>query len=104
MWEDTARTMGSVWGANISDMTLQVRDPNQPQRKELLPVIRYPNFTDKTGDIPIEQVQIKVGNEKGKSLEVITLQEYLTNLSKYLSNFYSSLNNHSLITEKDTHE
>jgi len=103
MWEDTARTMGSVWGANISDMTLQVRNPNQPHRKELLPVIRYPNFTDKTGDIPIEQVQIKVGNEKGESLEVITLQEYLTNLSEYLSNFHSSFDNHSLITEKDTH-
>ena len=27
MWEDTARTPGSVWGLNISDMTLQVRHP-----------------------------------------------------------------------------
>jgi hypothetical protein len=46
MWEDTARTPGSVWGDNISDMTLQVRHPDLPDRKELLPVIRYPNFTE----------------------------------------------------------
>ncbi|BAU13077.1 hypothetical protein LEP3755_36140 [Leptolyngbya sp. NIES-3755] len=50
MWEDTARTPGSVWGANISDMTLQVHHPDRPDQKELLPVIRYPNFTDTTGD------------------------------------------------------
>lgn len=52
MWEDTARTPGSVWGANISDMTLQVRHPDRPNQRNLLPVIRHPNFTDKTGDVP----------------------------------------------------
>ena len=85
MWEDTARTAGSAWGANISDMTLQVRYPDSAQRKELLPVIRYPNFTDKTGDIPLEFVKLKVGNEKDKDLKVITLREYLMDLNKYIS-------------------
>lgn len=74
MWEDTARTPGSVWGDNISDMTLQIRHPDFPDRKKLLPVIRYPNFTDKTGDVPLELVKLKVGNEKGKELQVITLK------------------------------
>ncbi|MCG5060026.1 MAG: hypothetical protein KA714_19115 [Limnoraphis sp. WC205] len=86
MWEDTARTPGSVWGANITDMTLQVRHLMQPQRQELLPVIRYPNFTDRTGDVPLDLVKIKVGNEKGEQLRVITLREYLTNLQQYISN------------------
>ncbi|MEA5498385.1 hypothetical protein VB834_15400 [Limnoraphis robusta Tam1] len=86
MWEDTARTPGSVWGANITHMTLQVRHLMQPQRKELLPVIRYPNFTDRTGDVPLDLVKIKVGNEKGEQLRVITLREYLTNLQQYISN------------------
>ncbi|MFZ1026993.1 MAG: hypothetical protein WAN66_12310 [Limnoraphis robusta] len=86
MWEDTARTPGSAWGANITHMTLQVRHLMQPQRKELLPVIRYPNFTDRTGDVPLNLVKIKVGNEKGEQLRVITLREYLTNLQQYISN------------------
>lgn len=104
MWEDTARTAGSAWGANISDMTLQVRHLDSSQRKELLPVVRYPNFTDKTGDIPLDSVKLKVGNEKGKELKVITLREYLTDLSKYVS-YPKKFNreNQSLITEQDTH-
>jgi hypothetical protein len=104
MWEDTARTPGSVWGANISDMTLQVRYPDRTNKKELLPVIRYPNFTDKTGDVPLELIRIKVGNEKGEDLQVVTLQEYLTNLPQYISyptKFHAE--NQPLLTEKDTH-
>jgi hypothetical protein len=104
MWEDTARTAGSAWGANISDMTLQVRYPDSTQRKELLPVIRYPNFTDKTGDVPLDLIKIKVGNEKGKDLKVITLREYLTDLKKYIS-YPAKFNqqNGSLVTEQDSH-
>jgi hypothetical protein len=104
MWEDTARTPGSVWGANITDMTLQVRYLVQPQRKELLPVIRYPNFTDRTGDVPLDLVKIKVGNEKGEQLRVITLREYLTNLQQYISNIDTfNPDNQPLLTPKDTH-
>src|SRR5687768_2253365 len=65
MWEDTARTAGSVWGPNITDMTLQVRHLDSSGRKDLLPVIRYPNFTDKTGDVPLDLIKMKIGNEKG---------------------------------------
>jgi hypothetical protein len=102
MWEDTARTAGSAWGANISDMTLQVRSENS--RRELLPVIRYPNFTDKTGDVPLDLIKIKVGNEKGETLKVIGLREYLTNLNHYIS-YPQKFNreNKSLITEQDSH-
>lgn len=102
MWEDTARTAGSSWGANISDMTLQVRSANS--RKELLPVIRYPNFTDKTGDVPLEFIKIKVGNEKGETLKVIDLREYLTNLNQYIS-YPKKFNreNQPLITAQDSH-
>jgi hypothetical protein len=105
MWEDTARTPGSAWGANISDMTLQVRSSDSPTaRKELLPVIRYPNFTDKTGDVPLDLVKMKVGNEKSNELKIITLREYLTNLDKYIS-YPRKFNqaNQPLVTAHDTH-
>ena len=102
MWEDTARTAGSAWGANISDMTLQVRSANS--RRELLPVIRYTNFTDKTGDVPLDLIKIKVGNEKGETLKVIDLREYLTNLNEYIS-YPQKFNreNKSLVTAQDSH-
>ncbi|NJL89118.1 MAG: hypothetical protein HC916_04415 [Coleofasciculaceae cyanobacterium SM2_1_6] len=104
MWEDTARTPGSCWGPNITDMTLQIRHLDRANQTELLPVIRYPNFTDKTGDVPLELIKIKVGNEKGEEPQVVTLQEYLTNLSQYISyptKFHNE--NQPLLTEKDTH-
>ncbi|MBE9009001.1 hypothetical protein IQ250_02135 [Pseudanabaenaceae cyanobacterium LEGE 13415] len=104
MWEDTARTPGSVWGANISDMTLQVQYLDRPDKTELLPVIRYPNFTDKTGDIPLELVNLKVGNEKEAELQTVTLRDYLIHLEQHISypeKFHTE--NQSLITEKDTH-
>lgn len=104
MWEDTARTAGSAWGANISDMTLQVRSAGSSGRKDLLPVIRYPNFTDKTGDVPLDLVKLKVGNEKDKDLKVITLREYLTDLDKYISHPAKfNRENQPLVTDQDTH-
>ena len=104
MWEDTARTPGSVWGPNITDMTLQVRHGTGNKMRSLLPVIRYPNFTDKTGDVPLELVSIKVGNEAGKDLQVIPLKDYLNNLSKYISDRNTiHEENQPLITDKDSH-
>jgi len=104
MWEDTARTAGSVWGPNITDMTLQVRHGQNSQKRELLPVIRYPNFTDKTGDVPLEYVHLKIGNEKGQPLEAIPLKLYLNHLSQYIS-YPEKYNpeNQPLITDQDTH-
>jgi hypothetical protein len=104
MWEDTARTPGSVWGDNISDMTLQVRYPDFSPLRELLPVIRYPNFTDKTGDVRLDLIKLKVGNENGTDLQVISLKEYLENLENYISypnKFH--LDNQPLLTDRDTH-
>jgi len=104
MWEDTARTAGSVWGPNITDMTLQVRHSQNSQKRELLPVIRYPNFTDKTGDVPLEYVHLKIGNEQGQPLEAIPLKLYLNHLSQYIS-YPEKYNpeNQPLITDQDTH-
>ena len=52
-WEDTARFDDSVVGPNISDMTIQVQH-QAPGRDDYelscMPVIRYPNFTDLSGD------------------------------------------------------
>jgi hypothetical protein len=87
-WEDTGRYQNSSVGPNISDVTIQVQhqDPNTRQSTlTLMPVIRFPNFSDKTADIPLDKFYLLVGNEDGTGLHKVTLEEYLGNFRKYLS-------------------
>src|SRR6185436_17247733 len=67
MWEDTGRAQGSSLGPNISDLTLQVRrrEESGPFQSAIMPVIRFPNFSDRTGDVPADRFFIRVGNEQG---------------------------------------
>jgi hypothetical protein len=53
-WEDTARFDNSAVGPNISDMTIQVQHQipgRDGYELSCMPVIRYANFTDVSGDI-----------------------------------------------------
>lgn len=89
-WEDTGRFKNLAVGPNISDMTIQVQqmDPRTEQFElSCMPVIRFPNFEDKTGDVPTDRFQLLVGNEKpGGALRKITLKELLQNPTKYMTN------------------
>ncbi|MCD4785820.1 MAG: hypothetical protein K8T10_18530 [Candidatus Eremiobacteraeota bacterium] len=106
-WEDTGRFKGSSVGPNISDMTIQVQmmDP-QTEKYSLycMPVIRFPNFSDKTCDVPIDRFYLLVGNEDGKSLSRITLKKYLRHLRWYLTKPKSWKGNmESLLAKRDKH-
>jgi len=81
-WEDTGRYKGSSVGPNISDMTIQVAESN---RVTCMPVIRHPNFSDKTADVSIDDVILRVGNERGAPLKNVTLRDYLRDLRAHLS-------------------
>ena len=76
-WEDNGRSKNSSWGPCISDMTLEVEG-------HAMPVIRAPNFSDKTWDAPMNDVKLLVGNEHGEPLRSVTLTEYLENFRDYL--------------------
>ncbi|NJN23943.1 MAG: hypothetical protein HC810_05550 [Acaryochloridaceae cyanobacterium RL_2_7] len=80
-WEDTGRFKNSAVGPNISDMTIQVQHKNPDDRYSLhlMPVIRHPNYSDKTADIPLDQIYINVGNEKNKKLQKVALEDVLKN-------------------------
>lgn len=81
-WEDTARHNNSCVGPNISDMTIQVQHKGQAT---CMPVIRHPNFSDKTADLTLNDIRLRVGNEHGGKLKNIKLGTYLKNLRKHLS-------------------
>jgi hypothetical protein len=106
-WEDTGRFYNSAVGPNISDMTIQVQQYDsalQGYGLHLMPVIRFPNYTDKTGDIPLEDIYVNVGNEKGNSLRQVPLKDVLKNLRQYLSTPGSwKGTQNSLLAPRDTH-
>lgn len=84
-WEDTARTKGSCWGPNISDMTLAVvPDPSNRSVTQRMPMIRKPNFADVTADLDISLFTVKVGNEMGPFVQEMPFKEYLQSLGLYL--------------------
>jgi hypothetical protein len=76
-WEDTARSKYSCVGPNISDLTLNVGGKR-------MVMIRPGNFSDMTGDVPIDDFHVTVGNEAGGAeLRRVPLKEYLLNLGRY---------------------
>ena len=106
-WEDTARYDNSSVGPNISDMTIQVQqlDPQtEANHLTCMPVIRYPNFTDLTADLPMEDFFLLVGNEDGDDLEKVSLDEFLGNIREYMHDADSWAGEEtSLLAERDSH-
>ena len=88
MWEDTGRYKGSSVGPNISDVTIAVQTEDQQGRPHtaLMPVIRYPNFQDKTADIRLDGFNIRVGNEReGVRPYTVKLRDFLASPGRYMS-------------------
>lgn len=106
-WEDTGRYKNSSVGPNISDMSIQVQQRNPGTGTydlSLMPVIRHPNFSDLSADVPLDQFFVLVGNEKGKDLKRVSLRELLGNLRSYLSEPNSWKGREtSLLADRDTH-
>jgi hypothetical protein len=106
MWEDTGRYKNSSVGPNISDVTIQVMYTNsrsEGYQLALMPVIRYPNFSDITADLRMEDFYLLVGNEKGQPLQRVTLREYLGNFREYLHDPSSWAGKRtSLLAERDS--
>ncbi len=106
-WEDTGRYDNSAVGPNISDMTIQVeqRDPRSGEAQlHLMPVIRYPNYSDLSADVPMQQLSVLTGNEKGEETEPVLLADLLEDLRSYLSKPASwKGRGQSLLAERDSH-
>lgn len=104
-WEDTGRNVGSSVGPNISDLTLQVREPvNGGVQTHLLPVLRYPNFSDTTADIKLDKIWVKVGNQYDQGRTVtVPLREVLSNMKSYLTSPYDLPGSGNFLAPRDSH-
>jgi hypothetical protein len=106
LWEDTGRWQGSAVGPNISDVTIEVVSEDRSGRKlALMPVLRPPNFSDRTADIRLDRIWLKVGNERKDGAErVITLREFLAEPGRWLSApDRGRIKTGSLLAPRDTH-
>ena len=107
MWEDTGRSVGSSVGPNISDLTLQVRfdDAAGRSRSALMPVIRFPNFSDRTGDVSADKFFVRVGNERGGKgpLRTVALSDVLKDIKSFASMPDSILGSGDMTASRDTH-
>ncbi len=104
-WEDTGRYKDSSVGPNISDMTIQVGfgQKDATVSPKAMPVIRYPNFSDKSCDIDPSDFTLLVGNEHGLPLKRVSLRDFLEDPTSYLTKPESWLgNHHNLIAPRDT--
>ncbi|MFT3917149.1 MAG: hypothetical protein QM704_24605 [Anaeromyxobacteraceae bacterium] len=111
-WEDTGRWQGSALGPNISDVTLEVVSGEQDaERLALMPVLRLPNFTDRTADVRLDRIFLKVGNARAPRraggeppLETISLRDYLADPARWLSSpLDGRIKGGSLLAPRDTH-
>lgn len=106
-WEDTGRNIGSSVGPNISDLTLQVRFNDSAGRLQsaLMPVIRFPNFSDRTGDVSADRFFVRVGNERAGNgaLRSVALSEVLKDIKSFASMPGSILGSGDLTAPRDSH-
>jgi len=107
LWEDTGRWQGSAVGPNISDVTIEVQmdAANGTTRTALMPVMRYENFTDKTGDVPMNKLMIPVGNQgKAGDLSYVSLRDFLAAPAQFMTlPAKGSIKGGSLLAPRDRH-
>ncbi len=103
-WEDTGRSQGSAFGPNISDVTIEVVGADR-RPLGLMPVLRFPNFSDRTADVRLDRIWLRVGNERaGREPQVITLRQLLAEPFRWLSAPEAgAIKGGTLLAPRDTH-
>ena len=87
-------------------MTIEVVSEDRTGRKlALMPVLRAPNFGDRTADVRLDRIWLRVGNErKGGAERVISLRELLADPGRFLSApGEGRVATGSLLAPRDTH-
>ncbi len=104
LWEDTGRHQGSSVGPNISDVTIAVAN-GAGRAPSLMPVLRFPNFADRTADVALDKVWLRTGNQRpGAPEQVVTLRELLAEPGRFLSApGNGAIRGGTLLAPRDTH-
>jgi hypothetical protein len=82
-----------------------VSEDRGARKLALMPVLRFPNFVDRTADVRLDKVWLKVGNERdGSADRTISLREFLDSPGRWLSGPDAGrIKGGSLLAPRDTH-
>ncbi|MCJ1468192.1 hypothetical protein MMC07_006820 [Pseudocyphellaria aurata] len=96
-WEDTRRQEKSSYGPNICDMTLDCQGA-------LMPLIRKPNLSDLTADIPISKLKVTIGNEQQHNAPAqrVPLKQYIEQIGIHNTRTYNSASSNLILPRDDT--
>lgn len=103
--EDNICHQGAARGSEISDMTIQVQSRRQGQHfATTMPALRRTDFADRSVDLSLAAIRLRVGNHRGEPLRTIGLREYLGDLRAHLTrpNSWSGAGT-SLLAARDSH-
>ena len=100
-WEDNGRSKHSVLGPCITDMTLL----SSSHGSLAMPVVRPPNYEDLTWDVPMEKIQLMVGNAHGEPLRQVSLRDFLASVDQHLTRplDWQAATGSLLAPERDAH-
>ncbi len=86
-WQDTGRYHGSSGGNNISDVRLAALTRNRDGQMDPIaqPIVRLPNFEDKTVDVKMDEIFVPAGNAWDVQPFAVSLKDMLTNIQDFLS-------------------
>ena len=70
-----------------------------------MPVLRFPNFADRTADVKLDQIWVRTGNQRdGAGEEVVTLRDLLASPARYLSlPGHGAIRGGTLLAPRDSH-
>jgi hypothetical protein len=87
-------------------VAIEVVSGDRDARKlALMPVLRFPDFADRTADVRLDRIWLRVGNERSGAPErVVSLRELLADPGRWLSRADSGIiRTGSLLAPRDTH-
>jgi hypothetical protein len=101
-WSDTGRSHFSSSGSNISDVRLNALVQERGRIVPIpQPIIRLPNFEDKTVDVNLNEIFIPVGNAWGADTFAVSLRDFIDGLPGFLS-WRETITSGSLLADRDS--
>src|SRR5262249_20964281 len=82
---------------------VRFRDDRDHWTSALMPVIRFPNFTDRTGDVAADKFFVRVGNEHKTTVRTVPLTDVLRDLRAFASLPDSIKGSGNLLAPRDSH-
>lgn len=103
--EDGVRSSDAAAGPASGDTTIQVQSRRHGQLfATCMPALRFPGLAERSADLPLAAIRLRVGNHRGEPPRTIGLRDYLGDLRTHLTRPDSWAGaDTSLLATRDSH-